>query len=312
MAQQLHSARTDAWVEEARRVAFHVRRRVLEHTLNNNGGYLSQACSAAEILATLYTRVMRLGPSEGPPVPPPFPGVPGPANPTPFTGASYNGPRAPHLDRFFFSPAHYALVLYAVLIEVGRMAPEGLAQFNQDGSTVEMIGAEHSPGMECMTGSLAQALSQAAGVAMARKRRGDTGRVWVFMSDGEFQEGQTWETFLTLAHYRLDNVGIYVDVNGQQCDGRIVDVMGIEPLADKLAAFGADVVRVDGHDVEALAAAGQGPWEEGKPRVVLCYTCPWQGLDLLASRAPKLHYVRFRSPEERARYQAALEQMLAG
>src|SRR5690606_17601004 len=151
------------------------------------------------------------------------------------------------------------------------MAPEGLAQFNQDGSTVVMIGAEHSPGMESMTGSLAQALSQAAGVALARKLRGDTGRGGVLMSGGVVQEGQRRVSFLALADHRMDNVGIYGDVNGQQCDGRVQDVMGIEPLADKLAAFGADVVRVDGHDVEALAAAGRGPWQQGKPRVVLCY-----------------------------------------
>ncbi|MBI3763986.1 MAG: transketolase, partial [Chloroflexi bacterium] len=203
-----------SWQAEARRVAQAVRRRVLEHTIKNNGGYLSQACSSAEILATLYTRVLNIGPSQAPAIPLPFPGVPGPQNPSAFTGALYNGPQAPHLDRLFISPAHYALALYATLIEVGRMAPEGLEQFNQDGSTVELIGAEHSPGMETTTGSLGQALSQAGGVALARKLRGETGRVWVFMSDGELQEGQTWEAFAALAHHRLDHVGIYFDING--------------------------------------------------------------------------------------------------
>lgn len=111
------------------------------------------------------------------------------------------------------------------------MDAAGLAQFNQDGSTVEMIGAEHSPGMEFTTGSLAQGLSQAAGVALARKLRGESGRCWVYMSDGEFQEGQTWETFEVLAAYKLGNVGIYVDVNGQQCDGRMEDVLDIGELA---------------------------------------------------------------------------------
>jgi transketolase len=296
------------WQAEAQRVAGAVRRRVLEHTLKHNGGYLSQACSAAEILATLYTRVLRLGPSQAPPVPLPFPGVPRPHNPGYFSGALYNGPKAPHLDRFFFSPVHYSLVLYAVLIETGRMAPEGLEQFNADGSTVEMIGAEHSPGIETTAGSLGQALSVAGGVALARRLRGESGRVWVFMSDGELQEGQTWEAFAALSHYRLDNVGIYFDINGQQCDGQMDSVMTVEPIRDRLEAFGARVCEVNGHDVEALAAPARfGP--DGRPLVVLARTDPCRELDLLRERAPKLHYVRFTSDMERRRYEEALRGM---
>ncbi len=113
------------WQDETVRVARAIRRRVLDYVIRKNEGYLSQACSGAEILATLYTRVMNLGPSQGPPIPGPFSGVPGPAHPNFINGSSYNGPHAPDLDRFFFSPAHYALVLYSTLIEVGRMAPEG-------------------------------------------------------------------------------------------------------------------------------------------------------------------------------------------
>jgi len=293
------------WQDEARRVAQAIRRRVLEHTIRSNGGYLSQACSSAEILATLYTKVMKLGPSQAPLIPPPFPGVPSKDNPHALTGAAYHGPKAPDLDRFFLSPAHYALAVYTTLIEVGRMAPEGLAMFNQDGSTVEMIGAEHSPGMEVTCGSLGQTLSQAGGVALARKLRGETGRVWVFMSDGEFQSGQTWEATQALSFYRLDNVGIYVDVNGQQCDGKMEEVMSIEPLKSRLEAFGARVFQVDGHDVEALAAPAELP-ADNRPLVILAYTNPCQGIDLLEERRPRLHYVRFKNEEEKGRYVAAL------
>ncbi len=201
-----------AWLDSVARAAAGIRSRVMEHTIANNGGYLSQACSSAEILATLYQRTLRLGPSVAPMVPPPFPGVPGAGNAATFTGAGYHGAPDPGTDRFYLSPAHYALILYVALVEAGRMAPEGLAQFNQDGGTVEMIGAEHSPGFAMMGGSLAQTLSQAAGIAMARKRRGDTGRVWVFLSDGEFQEGQTWEAIQAMSHYHLDNIGVYVPV----------------------------------------------------------------------------------------------------
>lgn len=256
------------WQDDVRRTARAVRRRVLAHTLTNNGGYLSQACSAAEILATLYQKVMKLGPSEGPPVARPFAGVPGPNNPHSFTGGAYNGRQAPDLDRFIFSPVHYALVLYSVLIEVGRLGEDALDQFNQDGSTVELIGAEHSPGHEVTAGSLGQAISQAGGIALARKLRGDSGRVWVFMSDGEFQEGQTWEAFSALAFYQIDNLGVYIDANGQQCDGKMDSVMNIEPLADRLRAFGADVHEVDGHDVDRLAAPAESH-RNGKPLVVI-------------------------------------------
>src|SRR5512144_1782809 len=195
------------WQDEVKRVAAGIRKRVLEHTIRNNGGYLSQACSSAEILATLYVRIMNLGRIGTPLVPRPFPGVPGPNNPDYFTGAAFNGPGPDH-DRFFLSPAQYALVLYATLIETGRMAEEGLLQFNRDGSSVEMIGAEHSPGMETMTGSLGQGISKAAGVAMARKRKGEPGRLFIFVSDGEFQIGQTWEAIQAMSFHRLDNVVI--------------------------------------------------------------------------------------------------------
>jgi len=285
------------WQDEARRVARGIRRRVLEHTIKSSGGYLSQACSAAEILAALYTKIMKLGPSQAPPVPPPFPGVPSKTNPR-YSGAAYNGPHAPDLDRFYLSAVHYALALYAALIETERMSPDGLAQFNRDGSTVEMIGAEHSPGLEVTGGSLGQTISQAGGIALARKRRGETGRNWVFMSDGEFQSGQTWEAVQALVFYKLDNVGVYVDVNGQQCDGPMREVMNIEPLKDRLEAFGARAFQVDGHNLDALTAPAELP-PDGRPLFVLAYTNPTACMPIIENRRPKLHYVRFKDEKER-------------
>jgi len=294
------------WQDEARRVAQGIRRRVLDHTVKNNGGYLSQACSAAEILATLYVKVMHLGRVPSPLCPKPFPGVPGPRNRRYSTGAAFNGPKGPRYDRFFLSPSQYALVHYAALVELGRMVPEGLEEFNRDGGTVEMIGAEHSPGGEVMSGSLGQGLSQAAGIALARKLRGEPGRVWVFMSDGEFQVGQTWEAIQAMAFHHIDHLGIYVDINGQQCDGRMEKVMNVEPLEARLAAFGARVFRVNGHDVAALAAPAELR-PDGRPLVVLADTDPCRGVDLLRARAPKLHYLRFKSEEQRQAYRQLLE-----
>ena len=289
------------WQKQAKYIANKIRCRVLEHVIKNDGGYLSQACSSAETLATLYIKIMTLGPSQAPMIPQAFSGVPSAKNYGYIRGRDYNGPIAPDLDRFFFGPVHYSLVLYSALIELGRMAPEGLDQFNDDGSTVEMIGAEHSPGIELTSGSLAQTLSQASGIALARKLKGETGRCWVYLSDGEFQEGQTWEAFQALSFYKLDNIGVFVDVNGQQCDGKMSDVMSIEPLYKRLEAFGARVYKVDGHDVDELAKPAELK-PNGKPLVVLAYTNPCQGIPLLEERRPRLHYVRFKNKAEKERY----------
>lgn len=303
-------AETMKWKIKTTQVANGIRRRVFEHVLENNGGYLSQACSAAEIFATLYTRVMNLGETKAPLIPIDIPPRHSGKKVINFRGAEYNGPISPEYDRFFLSPGHYALVLYATLVEVGRLAEEGLKKFNKDGSTVEMIGADHSPGFEVMSGSLAQALSVASGVALARKIKKETGKVWVFLSDGEMQEGQTWEAIAALSFYKVDNLGVYVDVNGHQCDGKMDRVMEIEPLKARLESFGAIVEAVDGHDVEALAKPAQY-LSQGKPVFVLAYTNPCKGVPLLEARRPFLHYVRFKSHEERLSYEHYFEEVFS-
>ncbi|MBE7211659.1 MAG: transketolase [Gluconacetobacter diazotrophicus] len=304
-----HGGGNAAWTRDCQAIADGIRRRVLGHTVTH-GGYLSQACSSAEILGLLYGAAMRLGPSEGPLVPPAFGGAPSVRNPRHVSGMLYNGRRAPELDRFFLSPTHYALTLYAALIETGRLGKGGLDQFNKDGSTVEMIGGEHSPGHETNGGSFGQTISQAAGVAWARRFRGETGRVWVFLSDGECQEGQIWEAVMNMAFQKLDTVTVVVDVNGQQVDGRTDEVMGIEPLVDKFAAFGAVAVKVDGHDLRAMRDALDTP-HRGRPLVLAAYTSPFQGIELLRERYPNLHYVRFRNEEERERYRDLYRDMMA-
>ncbi len=301
------STTPDAWTQDASAVAAGIRRRVLEHVLATGEGYLSQACSSAEMLAVLYTRVLDLAPVSAPIRPGPFRGVPGRSNPHPATGAAVHGPTGPDRDRFIFSPAHYALPLYCALIEVGRLDEASLADYNRDGSTMEMIGAEHSPGFELTTGSLAQALSQAAGIALGRRLRGEHGRVFVLLSDGELQEGQTWEAIAAAAFHGLSSLRVIVDANGQQCDGLISSVASMEPIVDRMIAFGASCEEVDGHDLVALHAALQAPAD--RPRVVIARTDPTRGVPLLAERAPLLHTLRLQGPEDRARYQTAYEAM---
>ncbi len=290
--------------------AWRIRSRVLDHTVRNGGGYLSQACSSAEIFATLYSGLMRLGPSTGPPEAAPFDATPGERSAVRLLGASYNGPQRDDLDRFVMSPAHYALVLYATLIETSRLAPISLEQFNQDGSTVEMIGAEHSPGMEATTGSLGQALAVAVGRVLGRRRRGAKSRFWVLLSDGELQEGEMWESFALASAYHLDEITVLVDANGSQCDGPVAEVLPIEPVVERLVAFGWEVREVDGHDPEAIWQAAS-TLVARRPLAVVCRTSPWHGISSLAQRAPRFHYVRL-SVDEARRAVADLEASRAG
>lgn len=287
------------------RTAREIRRLVFQHVLARGGGYLSQGCSAAELLAALYGQLMNLGPSLSTAAPAAFDGVPGPGRPR-RSGSTYNGEHASGFDRFYFSPAHYALVLYAALIATRRLESSALDLFDIDGTAMEMIGAEHSPGFELTTGSLSQALSTAGGVALARRLKGESGKVWVFMSDGEFQEGQTWEAIAALSWHRLDNVIAVIDANGQQCDGQITTVMSVEPLAARIEAFGGVVHEIDGHDLNAIINAGQTRCPE-KPTFILARTDPVRGAEILRERAPMLHNVKFVDDEERARYQAFFE-----
>lgn len=298
-------------VSEIEVMARGIRRRVFSHTLTNNGGYLSQACSSAEILSCLYGGMADLAPLTEPRDPRVFDGVPRIGRQSSYhTGAEFHGETNEVLDRLIISPAHYALVVYAALIESGRLTEDSLNHFNEDGSTVEMIGAEHSPGFETTTGSLAQAISQAGGIALARKIRGESGKTWVFMSDGEFQEGQSWEALSAVSYHELSNMRIIVDVNRQQCDGPMSQVMTIEPLSLRLESFGWNVTVVAGHDIPAILEAGA--LEGSKPHAILCYTDPTQGIPLLNERAPLLHYLRFTGSEERARYEAAFKEFTDG
>lgn len=297
MGQAVVTATTRATEE----IAAGIRQRVFIHAIRNNGGYLSQACSSAEQLGWLYNEQLNLGAPTLPMVPRPFVGVPRLGNDAYCTGAGYNGPIAPEYDRLFVSPAHYALVVYSVLIETGRMADEALEMFNKDGSSVEMIGAEHSPGMEVHNGSLGIGFSTAAGLAWARKRRGESGKVWVFMSDGELQEGQTWEAVQAAAHHGIDNLYAIIDVNRQQCDGAMDDVMTVGDISAKLRQFGAQVVEVDAHDIPALREAVKQP-HPGRPLIIVANSDPAKGMPPLQDRFPRLHYVRFKSEDERQKY----------
>ena len=276
--------------------AHNVRKQALEFVIERGGCYLAQACSAAEMLCTLYMQIMNLGESEGSMDAIPFPGVPSADNMDYQRGSAYNGPHNAEFDRFFLSPAHYACVLYSTLEQCGRISHAAVERFNEDGWNMEMIGAEHSPGFETTAGSLAQTISIAAGTAHARKLKGESGRVFVMLSDGELQEGQTWEAFQAAAFYKLDNLIVYIDVNGHQLEGLTRDVMNIEPLADRFKAFGSECVTVDGHSVDSLRMAVETEHAE-RPLAVLCYTSPSKDMPIVVNREPYTHFIRLKDGE---------------
>lgn len=254
------------------RMAWGIRRHAFDVTVRANGCYLGQALSAAEILAAIHS--VGLDRTRG--------------------------------DMFILSPAHYSIAVYATLVELGELPVEALEEFGKDGSPIEMIGGHDSPGMEFTTGSLAQGLSQGIGVALGRRLRGSPGHVWVMISDGELEEGQTWEAFMSLAHYGLTNITVFLDNNDSQVDGSPVKVMGVEPIHERIAAFGLDVRRIDGHDVDALLAAIQDP-RGATARVVVCDTDIARGIPCLADREHP-HWIRFRTGES----EIALAELLAG
>lgn len=288
--------------------AENIRKHVLRLTLERNGSYLTQACSAAEILATLYLDVLNLTESKAPMIPGEFPGTPSKDNMNYIKGSAYHGSIQAPFDRLFISPAHYAAPVYSALIEAGRLSEDALEFFNQDGYAMEMIGANHTPGFESAAGTLAQAYSVACGTAHARKLKNEEGRIFTFMSDGEMQEGQLWETIQAAVFHKLDNTVLLVDVNGQQVEGRVKDIMRIEPLDKRFEAFGAKVAKINGHDIHEIREACS-LFEKDKPLVILCYTSPSHGIPLLKHRTGQMHFVRLNKETEYSDYKTFYEGM---
>jgi transketolase len=282
--------------QKVKQAANNVRKHILKLAIDRGGCYLGQACSSAEILMTLYMRILKLGDSLGSMEALPFPGVPGPDNMDYHRGSLYHGKPMPEYDRFFISPAHYASVVYCALAECGRISYEAIDKFNIDGWNMEMIGAEHSPGFETTAGSLGQTISIAAGTAHARKLKKEKGKVYLLLSDGELQEGQVWEALQASSFYRLDNLVVYIDYNGQQIEGALKDVMNIEPLEKRFESFGCKAIRIDGHDIDALENASKIK-HEGKPLFVICMTNSAEGIPMLKRRKPSMHFVRFSGNE---------------
>jgi transketolase len=235
-------------------------------------GYVGQALGYADVLGAAYGHALKLKPDD---------------------------PHWEARDRFLLSHGHYAIAHYAALIEAGVIPESELETYGSDDSRLPMSGmASYTPGMEISGGSLGQGLAIGVGMALGLKHKKNPAFVYNSMSDGELDEGATWEAAMGAAHHQLDNLICLVDINNQQADGPSTKVMGFEPLADKWAAFGWHVQRVDGNDLPKVIAAFDTArsLKDKKPRVILFDTLMGKGIPFLESRE-KNHFIRVDPPE---------------
>ncbi len=254
-------------LNELRDRAHRIRRYALRMGEVQGQGYIGQALGWADVLAVAYGHALRFRPTE---------------------------PEWEGRDRFLLSHGHYAIALYAALIEAGIIPESELETYGVDDSRLPMSGmATYTPGMEISGGSLGQGLAIAVGMALALRHKRSGAFVYNSMSDGELDEGATWEAALGAAHHHLGNLICLVDINNQQADGASGKVLGFEPLQDKWAAFGWHVQRVDGNDLAAVRNAFDTARDlaDPKPRAILLDTLMGKGVPFLEQRE-KNHFIR--------------------
>ena len=190
-------------------------------------------------------------------------------------------------DRFVLSKGHTAPGLYATLALRGFFPEDDLDTLRQIGSHLQgHPNMNMTPGVDMSTGSLGQGISAAAGMALAAKYQKKSCRVYTLLGDGEIQEGQVWEAMMFAAHYKLDNLCVIVDNNGLQIDGKVADVMSPYPIPEKLAAFGFEVVEIDGHDFDQIEAAfSKARATTGKPFGIVMKTTKGKGVSYMENNA---------------------------
>ena len=274
-------ARTER-LTRIREAAYRIRLNALNMGEVQGQGYIGQALGVADVLAVAYTDQLH---------------------------HRADDPHWAGRDRFLLSIGHYAIGLYAALAEAGIIPVEELATYGSDDSRLPMSGmASYTPGMEISGGSLGHGLAVATGMALGLRHLDNPARVFNLLSDGELDEGSTWEAALQAGHHGLDNLTAIVDVNALQADGPTTGVLRTEPVTDKWQAFGWHALRVDGNDVGALVDAFDAARaHRGAPSVVICDTRIGRGVPLLETRE-KAHFMRVAEHE----WQIARDQLLDG
>jgi transketolase len=264
---------------QLKEIARLIRLDIVEMLYRAGSGHVGGSFSATDVLVALFFSHMHLDPGN----------------------ACY-----PDRDFFVLSKGHAAPVLYAILARLGYFPREELLTLRQFGSNLQgHPDAKCTPGVEVSTGSLGQGLSVANGLALAQKLNGSRQRVYALLGDGEIQEGQIWEAAMTASHYGLDNLTAILDRNRLQIDGRTREVMSVEPLAAKWAAFGWHTVEIDGHAIpevlDALTACGEG---KGKPSIIIAHTTKGKGVSIFEDQV-RFHGVTPTTEE----YQLAVKEL---
>jgi transketolase len=242
--------------EEASELARRVRIHCLRMTNSGGGAHIGSTFSCADILSVLYNGILSV---------------------------DAGNPSWPDRDRFILSKGHVGAALYAVLAEQGFFPLERLSTHYKDGSDLcGHVSHKNVPGVEVSTGSLGHGLSIAAGMAFGARLDQRPHRVFALLSDGECDEGSTWEAILFAAHHRLDNLVAIVDYNKLQSLASVSATLALEPFADKWTSFGWSVSQVDGHDCGALGQIlSRVPNEKGRPSCVIAHTIKGRGVSFM-------------------------------
>jgi transketolase len=260
-------------------LATRMRGQALRMVARANASHIGSALSITDIVAVLYSGILNVNPAQ---------------------------PGNPARDRFLLSKGHACVAVYAALAETGFFPRATLETYGSDGSSLMAHISHHVPGVEFSTGALGHALPFGVGKALAAQRTRQDWRTVVLLSDGECGEGSNWEAFMFAAHHKLDRLTAIIDYNKLQSLGSVADTLGLEPLADKLTAFGWAVREVDGHDHVALAAnLSPARWNPGKPQMLIAHTTKGKGVPFMENKV-EWHY-KSPNPEQLADALAAIE-----
>ena len=245
---------------ELKKTAADVRLGIIEAVHSAKSGHPGGSLSVADTLTYLYFEELNIDPKN---------------------------PKWDKRDRLVLSKGHTAPALYSVLANRGYFPVEDLKTFRQIDSYLQghpdMKGV---PGVDMTTGSLGLGISAACGMALAAKIKGEDYRTYAIVGDGESQEGQVWEASMFAAHYKLDNLCVYLDWNGLQIDGKITDVMNPTPYKEKFEAFGFNVISIDAHDFEQIEAAFNAAKEyKGKPTIIIASSTKGKGVSYMENQA---------------------------
>jgi len=237
-----------------------IRKDIVKMIKEANSGHPGGSLSACEIVTSLYFKEMKIDPKR---------------------------PDWDERDRFVLSKGHGAPVLYAALAEKGYFAKEELMKLRKIDSMLQgHPDMKGTPGVDMSTGSLGQGLAAANGMALAGKMDGKDYRVYVLIGDGEIQEGIIWEATMLAAHYKLDNLTVFLDHNKLQIDGLNEEIMNVEPIDKKFQAFGWNVLAIDGHSFEEIFKALETSKNtKGKPTLIIANTVKGKGVSFMENQA---------------------------